>query len=112
VQLEVNPAPGGPTHLIVSGEVDLSTAPRLRAAGVAAITAPECTGLAVDLSAVSFLDSSGVGALVAVRSAGAGLDRAVTIVNPSGRVRQVIDICGLAAEFGLEPTASLPVGDP
>lgn len=111
MQLDVTPAADGVSTLAVSGEVDLSTAAQLRAAGIAAVAAPECTALTLDLAAVQFLDSSGVGALVAIRAAGVERARPVTVANPSRRARQVLEICGLATEFGLVPSPSVPVGE-
>src|SRR5438270_13997926 len=65
--------------LIVRGEVDISTTPRVRAQLISLLSdgTPQ---LIVDLEGVRFLDSSGLGALVA----GLKLAR-----NPSGELRIV-----------------------
>jgi anti-sigma B factor antagonist len=50
--------------LTVSGEVDVSTGPRLRAALSEALDGPGTSPVVVDLSAVTFLGSTGVAVLV------------------------------------------------
>jgi anti-sigma B factor antagonist len=97
--------------LVVSGEVDMSSAAEFRDAGIAAVSAPGIHELLIDLAAVTFMDSSGIGALVAIRTAGNELFRAVTIVDVSPQVYQVIEVCGLAAVFGLAQPDSLSAAD-
>lgn len=111
VQLTQEPGSGGTARLVVSGEIDMSNAPQVRDAGIAAVTADDVRELTVDLSGVTFLDSTGLGALVAVRTAGSDLSRVVRITDASPRVRQVIQVCGLSAEFGLDSTDSVPATD-
>ena len=108
MQLSQEAGPDGTSTLTVSGEVDMSNSADLRAAGIAAASAPDRAGLAIDLSGVTFIDSSGLGALVAIRNAASNASRTVTVVNPSDRARQVIDICGLSPEFGLSPAEPAP----
>lgn len=111
VELTQEPGSGGAVRLVVVGEIDMSNAAQVRDAGTAAVTAADVSGLDVDLSAVTFLDSTGLGALVAVRTAGADLSRAVRITAASPRVRQVIEVCGLSSEFGLDPADSVASTD-
>lgn len=111
VQLTQESGSGGAVRLVVSGEIDMSNAQQVRDAGIAAVTAADVSELGVDLSAVTFLDSTGLGALVAVRTAGADRSRAVRITAASPRVRQVIEVCGLSAEFGLDSTGSVTGAD-
>lgn len=80
----------------------MSNAADIREAGVVAVSALDVRTLRVDLSGVTFMDSSGLGALVAIRGAASDLARTVTIVAASERVRQVLEVCGLGSEFGLD----------
>jgi anti-anti-sigma factor len=95
----VEPRVVGPrTVLAVTGEVDLATAPRLRAA-VAAAFAAGARELCIDLAETTFRDSSGLHVLLdAVQEAGA-LERELTIACPPGPVRRVIEIAGLASQI-------------
>jgi anti-anti-sigma factor len=73
----------------VRGEVDMATAPRLRAALERA--AAEASEVRVDLREVQFMDSTGLSALVAAHQA---LDRLV-IVCPPGPGRRALEVSGL-----------------
>ncbi|HVE62678.1 MAG TPA: STAS domain-containing protein [Mycobacteriales bacterium] len=63
---------GGVSLLHVDGEVDIATAPTLRAA-VAAILEARPGALVIDLSGVPFLDSTGLGVLVAAHKSARAL---------------------------------------
>jgi anti-sigma B factor antagonist len=80
-----------------AGEVDVSTAPRLRE-HLANLPA-EARRVVVDLSEVSFLDSTGLGVLVAgwkrCQESGAILDLVVT----RSQVRKVLEITSLDGVF-------------
>lgn len=101
MQVERKPVNDGVVRLLVAGEVDMTTAGDLTAAGAAGLAEPACTRLEVDLSGVSFLDSSGIGALVAIRTEARNAGKPMQIVEAPDRVRQVIDVCGLTNEFGM-----------
>lgn len=89
----------------------MSNAAEVRDAGTSAVSAGDCSELRIDLSGVSFMDSSGLGAMISIRSAALDLCRTVTIVEASPRVRQVIDVCGLGPEFGLDAPDAVPAAD-
>jgi anti-sigma B factor antagonist len=74
--------------VVVTGEVDMATAPALRKALASAV--PEDGGLTVDLSGVRYLDSAGVAALFDYVRGGLEL-----IVRPSSPVERVLTIAGL-----------------
>ncbi|MEA2298895.1 MAG: hypothetical protein QOF77_1831 [Solirubrobacteraceae bacterium] len=57
----------GAVHVVAEGELDLSTAPRLDAALVAA-EATDAPMIVVDIDAVSFIDSSGLRMLLAANT--------------------------------------------
>ncbi len=98
----------GVTVVVVAGEVDLTTAPRLREALVRHGTAA-CPSVVADLGAVQFLDSTGLGVLVGVlkrcRTFGGGLHLVVT--RP--RVRQVFELTGLTTVLPLHADAEAAV---
>jgi anti-sigma B factor antagonist len=93
------------THVLVTvpSEVDVFTAPGLRAALIEAV-ASDRPGLVVDLSEVTFMDSSGLGVLVG------GLKRATAggiwmrLVCPHERILRLFAITGLTKVFDLYPT--------
>jgi anti-anti-sigma factor len=87
--------PDADSVVVVAGEVDLSTAPRLRQALLDLLTEEPSHRVRVDLSEVPLLDSTGVFALVdsykQAKNRGIGL----TVENPQPIVRRVLEICGL-----------------
>ena len=98
---EVERAPlAGAPGVLVHGEVDISTAPRLTETLDAAIRASE-GAFVVDLCDVAFLDSSGVSVLIRARALLGREDRALAIVCPPGPARRILDIAGIADLFAL-----------
>jgi anti-sigma B factor antagonist len=73
----------------VSGEVDLTTAPRLR--GLLTEATRSANGpVEVDLGDVSFCDASGVNALVVSRAALSALGRQLVLLNVPARIARVL----------------------
>jgi anti-sigma B factor antagonist len=92
----VEPAPllGAP-GVLVRGDVDIYTAPRLNEALDAAIR--ETRGaFVVDLCDVAFLDSSGVNVLLRARAVLGREDRALVVVCPPGATRRIFEVAGIA----------------
>jgi len=94
---------GGVTVVEVGGEVDVETAPRMRAALEAAIRAG--LPVVVDLGAVTFMDSFGFGVLAAAHQAGARAGTPVQLRAVSHRIRQLLGLLGLDEVLTIEPAA-------
>jgi anti-sigma B factor antagonist len=88
----------GHRTLVVSGEVDLATAPRFLDQLIAVAAEAHSPAL-VDLSAVTFLDSSGLTALVDARRSFEDTDVSLVLVNPSPACRRVLEITGIDKLF-------------
>jgi anti-sigma B factor antagonist len=84
-----------PLIVHVVGEVDIATAPRLRA-DIDAAFASGARELRIDLSATTFIDSSALHVLVDAARRAREVDRDLTIACPPGNIRRVIDIAGVA----------------
>jgi anti-anti-sigma factor len=92
---------GGCAILLVTGEVDMSTAPRLSEAVERA--ADPGMPLVADLTGVEFLDSAGARALAAAdRELEADGGRLLTV--PSAAVNRVVDLGGLESGLHLHTT--------
>ena len=92
----------------VVGEIDLATAPELRAAVESSIASDSggTSRVAVDLTEVQFLDSSGLNALVGLQRLLAANEIELRLVSPvDAVVRQVFEITQLTET--LRVTASL-----
>lgn len=86
--------------LSVSGEIDLSTAPRLGLAVADAVA--DGVPLVLDLTGVSFLDSAGARVLALAERAGVAQGAPLLLV-PSEFVSRVFEIAGLEPAFRLFP---------
>jgi len=96
-QLHIDTRTVSPTTVcvVVAGEVDLATAPILRARllGVIHDQAPEV--IDVDLTGVRFLDCAGLGALVAAHTAAAHTGCHLWITRPRPIVHRLLELTGL-----------------
>ena len=95
--------------LVVVGEVDVYSAPRLREAFTQAAGDAPVRGVVVDLSGVTFMDSSGIGSLVSGRrrlAEGAGM----RLVCAQPTVVRLFELTGLTAVFPLFATVAEAIG--
>jgi anti-anti-sigma factor len=90
----------GAVVLALSGELDLSTVGPLNAAVQDAVERKP-DALIFDLAGLTFMDSSGIAALLRA----VGSVNTVQVRNPSGIVRRVIELSGLAQTLGLANAA-------
>lgn len=84
--------------LAVRGELDIATAPRLRAT-VGDLMGQGVRHLEIDLDGVTFIDSTGMGALLWVsnRLGAAGGD--LSAVHVHGAPARTLELAGIAAQF-------------
>jgi anti-sigma B factor antagonist len=85
----------------IEGELDLSTAPRLKRMLLDALRSGRGR-LVVDLSRASFMDSTALGVLVGVRRALQAGER-LAIVCPRGDILQVFELTGMDDAFAIFP---------
>jgi anti-sigma B factor antagonist len=94
--------------LVLTGEIDMYSAPTLSdALAAAAVIADR---VVVDMAAVRFIDSSGVGALLTARR-----DGPVALVRPPRVLRRLLDVTGLGdrlAVFASRHEAARALQDP
>ncbi|MEV6876693.1 STAS domain-containing protein [Amycolatopsis sp. NPDC051128] len=82
----------------VRGELDMATAPRLRARiGDLALAREQL--LVVDLTGVTFCDSSGISALIAAVNVAAAAEAGVALVAVPARLARTFGLIGLADFF-------------
>lgn len=93
----------GPTVVAVSGEIDIFTAPELKAALSAAIESG-ATEVVVDLSETRFLDSSALGVLIGVVKKLRHVDGHLTVVNTEPSTARTFEITGLDKIFAIVET--------
>jgi anti-sigma B factor antagonist len=86
----------------VEGELDLSTAPRLKWMLIDSLAAGR-SQLVLDLSRTSFMDSTALGVLVGVRRKLGATDR-LAIVCTQADVLKIFEYAGMDGAFAIFPT--------
>jgi anti-sigma B factor antagonist len=87
----------------VAGEIDLFTAPELKAALTEAVENGR-TRIVVDLSETTFLDSTALGVLIGAVKRLRSNDGALSIVNRDATIAKTFEITGLDQIFTIRPT--------
>lgn len=87
--------PDSESVVVVAGEVDLSTSPRLRQTILDLLAEEPPQGVRVDLSEVRLLDSTGIFVLVDTYERAKGRGVTLIVEQPQQTVRRVLEICGL-----------------
>jgi anti-sigma B factor antagonist len=100
---------GGACVVTLTGEVDVYTAPALRARLIEAAES-ECSAIVVDMSGVDFIDSSGLGVLVSVLKRVREQGSTMSIVSDREVILKVFRITGLDRVFPIVPTLAEAVG--
>jgi anti-anti-sigma factor len=87
-------------RIVVEGELDLATAPRLEAALAAAESHP-VRAIVVDLAKVPFIDSSGLRALLVAAARSRADGCRLSIAGPAPQARQLFDLSGASDRLPL-----------
>jgi anti-sigma B factor antagonist len=88
--------------VVVGGELDLDTSPRLRQVLVDLVRSQGNRTIVLDVATLTFLDSSALGVLVTAQRDLAGIGGQLTVRSPSNAVRRVFEITGLDRVLLLE----------
>jgi anti-sigma B factor antagonist len=85
--------------LVLTGEIDLATAPDLIELGTVSLTEPGSRSLIIDLNAVTFVDSTAIGALITLRNTAVAANKHLVLRSIPERVHKVLTIAGLERVF-------------
>lgn len=99
---------GGFQTVAVAGEIDIATAPDLRAHLDAAIDRGS-SPVVVDLLSVTFIDSTGLGVLVNAHERCRRSGAELRIVIDEARILKIFKITGLTELFSIFPTVAKAV---
>jgi anti-sigma B factor antagonist len=88
----------GRTALLLSGELDLATAPILEAA-IVRVSAKRARGLTLDLSELTFMDASGLHVIVYVNQLYKRLGYGFSLIPGSEAVQRLFQITGVIDEL-------------
>lgn len=100
---------GSCTVVTAVGDIDLATAPQLRACLSAAIDA-DAQALVIDVTGVGFLDSTGIGVLIGAWNRLGSRPDAITLVGASPLVRRVLQLTAIDRIFTLRDRLPEAVG--
>jgi len=97
--------------VVVTGEIDMATAPMLERELSAAIGAGE-GAVVLDLCGVTFFDSSGLRVtILAHRDLGEQNRRLAVVCDPEGHVRRTFGLAGLAELLDLHPSRAAALAE-
>ncbi|MDI6104345.1 STAS domain-containing protein [Actinoplanes sp. NEAU-A12] len=88
---------GDHTTIVLTGELDLSSATELQNLLVDAVRTASI--VTVDVSAVGFIDSTTITALVNAHNTAATTGCQFTLANPAARIRRVLQVTGVLSTF-------------
>lgn len=89
--------------VVMSGEIDIATAPTLSSAATAGLTQCDVASLRLDMSGVSFLDSSGLGVLTKLHQNAAQCGKSMIVWRPQPGPRRIIELAALHTLLVIEP---------
>ena len=84
--------------VVVSGEIDLNTAPRLQHRITSLLDVTDCD-VVVDMAEVAYVDSTGMSVLLTAQECLRRRDRQLVLRNPSSPVLLLLDVCAVANVF-------------
>jgi anti-sigma B factor antagonist len=93
---------GSAVVVVVGGELDLDTSPRLRHVLLDLVRAQGNRSIVLDVAELTFIDSSALGVLVTVQRDLAAMDGHLAVRSPSNAVRRVFEITGLDRAIAIE----------
>lgn len=111
IQFAVSYPRGDVTLVVVAGEVDLWTAPRLRDKLLRAFGSRGSI-MIVDLSPVTFFAAAGLTTLIEVQAAAEKANRRMVLITTVRCVDRAIELTGLAANFRRVGSLAAALADP
>jgi anti-sigma B factor antagonist len=97
------------TVVVVRGEIDVATAPRLREELISLVNEGRLR-LVVDLDSVDFIDSTGLGVLVGALKRIRTHDGELVLVCTAPRITKGFEITGLDRVFSIHDSVDAAVG--
>ena len=97
--------PSAPSVIVLAGDLDIETSPRLRDE-LNALLAGGVVTIVLDCAALDYIDSTGLGILVSALKQTANRDGALVLAQPSERVCELLRVTGLNMLFLTYPGVS------
>jgi anti-anti-sigma factor len=100
----VGPDRDGRCTVLLSGELDIATAPRVQRAIARTFALGRTRALTVDMSRLEFIDSSGLAAIVHAGSLCESSGCELAVIRGPDAVHRVFELSGLASELPFSGT--------
>jgi anti-anti-sigma factor len=100
--------PGGCTVAVLSGELDITSAPALREE-LLRLLSPAASRLIIDLSAAGYTDASGVAVLVGTARRAGLLGGWLRLASPAPGVARVLSVTGVGRHLATFPTVQAAI---
>ena len=99
-------------HVVVhlAGDLDVATAPRVRAALLEALACSP--NVVVECAALDFLDSTGLGVLIAARTRARTAGGSLLLTGVRPQLERLLAVTGVDRLFRIEPHAAAPTPAP
>jgi anti-anti-sigma factor len=98
MQIQTHKGNGSAT-IVLKGRFDFQAHRAFRVACEDTLAAADVQSVEVDLDGVEYLDSSALGMLLLLRDKGKSRNKAISLANCRGSVRQVLDIANFGKIF-------------
>lgn len=99
LEIEERDGAEGRVALVLAGELDIASAPRLQKAGERLCAKDSLRELTIDLRGLEFIDSTGLAAIVFVSRLCESRGRDLALIRGSDVVQQVFALTGLLEEL-------------
>lgn len=110
MSVTVTSSPGGAAVVVVTGEVDLGTAPQISERVDPLWGTTDL--VVVDLTGVTFLGSAGIAQLLRANAAAAENGSTLVLVAQQRPVLRTLEIAGLLSTFTVHDTLAAALGEP
>jgi anti-sigma B factor antagonist len=97
--------------ITADGEIDIATAPTLRAELLRQVDADVETVI-LDLCKVTFMDSSGLGVVIAALNRTTSRGSRFSVVCPAGKLRRIFEITGVASRVAMSDSLDAALAAP
>jgi len=94
----------GITHVVLTGEIDLSNSPTVAATITACIADPAATTVLLDLTGLTFIDASGIRALTNSWRHAHRCRKTLRATGAAAHVSTVLEILGIAELLEMDDT--------
>lgn len=103
---------GGATLLRLEGTIKLGESAEFFGEALHRVLAEEAGDVMIDFSRIDYMDSTGIGELVGHLGLAGGERRKLILINPSERIRKLLQVARLDSLFAIHETVEAALAEP